>query len=319
MRPFVLLAVGLAALVVVLGAWTNGWDDSLDRQAELAPLREAERTANAALGAAAQETGAVGETGAAPTESGPVAGVVAPEPPPPIDTVVEQPEVFAFQGGELEAEVEGVFTDPEAGAVAVVVDVRNPDPTRPIVDATIQIELLDAAGAVVGTNTDPGTDERLNRIPSIPAGGDTLYVNDTIALTGDVVSARAKATGTPIDLPLQELDVRGAALADGPFGVTATGTVGNPGAAAVEQARVFAFVRDPAGTIVGAGAALLDPIDAGGEQPFTIFVVGESAGELDVVAPAMPLAGAAGSEPSAEETDASETGAPGETETAATP
>lgn len=312
MRPLVLLAVGLAALVVVLGAWTSGWEDSLDRQAELAPLLEAERAANAAQGAAAQETGPLaGETGAAPTASGPVEGAVAPEPPPPVDTVVEQPEVFAFEGGELETAVEGVFVDAEAGAVAVVVEVRNPDPARPIVDATIQIELLDASGTVVGTNTDPGTDERLNRIPSIPAGGDTLVVNDTIVPTGEVVSARAKATGTPVDAPLQELDVSGAALAEGPFGVTATGTVGNAGAEPIEQARVFAFVRDPDGAIVGAGSALLDPIDAGGEQPFTIFVVGQSTGELDVVAPAMPLAGPAG------ETTSGET-APGATAPGAT-
>ncbi|MEZ5098284.1 MAG: FxLYD domain-containing protein [Thermoleophilia bacterium] len=289
MRGFAIVVVAVAALVVLLGAWTNGWQGSLERQAELAPLQEAERAANIAQGAESL----AGETDAAPgTAPGP--GMVAPEPPPPVDTVVEEPEVFVFEGGELEAEVQGPFVDADAGAVAVVVAVANPDPVRPIVDATIQIELLDAAGEVVGTNTDPGTDERLNRIPSIPAGGETLFVNDTIVPTGEPVSARARATGTPADVTLQELDVRGAALAGSAFGVTATGTVGNPGGAVVEQARAFAVVRDAAGAIVGAGSALLEPIEPGGEQPFTIFVVGETAGELEVVVPALASAGATG-------------------------
>lgn len=316
MRPFAIATAALVGLVVLLGAWTNGWQDSLERQAELAPLQEAERAANIAQGAESLAT----DTGS--TETGAAAGDVPPEPPPPVDTVVEQPDVFVFEGGELEVEVEGLFVDAEAGSVAVVVAVANPDPERPIVGATIQIELLDAAGAVVGTNTDPGTDPRLNQIPSIPAGGGTVYVNDTIVASGEVASARAKATGTPAAVELQALEVRDAAIADGAFGVSVSGTVANPGPAAVDQARVFAVVRDPAGAVVGAGAALLDAIEAGIEQPFQIFVVGAADGELEVIAPALPSPGADGAV--ATGTGAVETGTtgtetdPGAVETAAT-
>jgi hypothetical protein len=274
----VLAGIALAlALVLALGALASDFEGSRTHAEKIRPLAEQAAAEAIALGSAEDVAG--GET---------VAGVPPPA-PVVVDTVVEAPEVFEFAGGELEAEVLGLFTDPEAGVVAVVVEVTNPDPARWIVSAPIQLELLDAAGAVVGSNTAVGTDPVLNEVASIPPGGTAVYVNDTTTPeSGDVTTVtdvRVQATGEPTDAVPVELEVRDPVLDSGVFGTSVTGTVANLGAEAREKVRVYAVVRDQSSTVVGAGQGLVEALEPGAESQFQIFLTGESEGELEVWAP----------------------------------
>lgn len=196
-----------------------------------------------------------------------------------------EPEEFEFAGGELETEVEAVLYDQANNTAAVVVSVSNPDPKRPIVDAPIQIELLDEAGKAIGTNTAPGTNPVLNEVPSIPSGETVLYVNDTIVPQGVPVSARVKATGTPTDEKLTELEAEGA-VEDSVYGVSAIGSVLNPSAKTLENVRVEAVVRK-SGTIVAAGGALIEQLEGNATADFQIFLIGAGeGGKLELWAPA---------------------------------
>lgn len=197
-----------------------------------------------------------------------------------------KPEEVKFEGGPLPAEIVAVLTDEAAGTVAVVASITNPEKKVAATNITVGIELLDASGAVVGTNTDPGTDPSLNTIAVIGPGETALYVNDTFLASGVPASATVKATGTPARQKLTEFVIEGATISEGPFGVSITGTVTNPGAEAKQGVHVMAVVREGT-TVVGAGGALVSDLPGGGTADFEIFVIGQTKGELEVWAPAL--------------------------------
>jgi hypothetical protein len=198
---------------------------------------------------------------------------------------VAKPEEVKFEGGPLPATVDALFYDEVNGTVAVVVSIENPHADVAATGITIGIELLDAAGKVVGTNTAAGTDPALNKIASIGPGETALYVNDTIIPDAAPASATVKATGTPERVALTDFDIVRAELDDSPFGVSIIGTIRNPGATTETQVHPQAVIRR-GGEIVGAGGALVDSLPAGGEAEFQIFVIGEADGEVEVWAPA---------------------------------
>lgn len=195
-----------------------------------------------------------------------------------------KPPEFAFKGGPLKTTVEAVLYDEANGTSAVVVEVQNPDPKRPILSAPIKIELLDEAGKVIGSNATAGTEPILNQVPSLPPDGKVLYVNDTISPEGTPASARVKATGTPTDARLQKFEVKGE-IDESVYGASVVGTVLNPGPETRKNVRVEAVVTK-GGKVVAAGGALIDQLEANATGDFQIFLIGDpKGGKLTVWAP----------------------------------
>lgn len=191
------------------------------------------------------------------------------------------------QAAGVEAETLAVIPSADGLMAAVVIRIASADPQTALAWAPIEVRLLDAAGAEVGTNNVPGADPTLVHLPSLVGGGETLYVNDQIAITGEPATAEVVIGGTPVAAPIAAgLEVANPAVTEDPsFGTTWTATVTNQTAVRQEQVIVQALLRD-GDAVVGAGIAIIEGLDPGASSDVTGFFTGGQTGELDVFAPA---------------------------------
>jgi hypothetical protein len=191
------------------------------------------------------------------------------------------------QASGVAAETVAVLPSADGLMAAVVIRITSDAPQTGLVWAPIEVRLLDAAGTEVGTNNVPGADPTLVHLPSLVGGGETLYVNDQIAVSGEPATAEVVVGGTPVAAPMAAgLEIADPLVTEDPsFGTTWTATVTNQTPARQEQVIVQALLRDGE-QVVGAGIAIVEGLDPGASAQVTGFFTGGQTGSLEVFAPA---------------------------------
>jgi len=209
------------------------------------------------------------------------------------------------QAAGIEAETLAVIPSADGLMAAVVVRITSKGAGGALLWAPIEVRLLGADGAEVGTNNVPGAAPTLVHVPSLLPGSQTLYVNDQIAVTGEPVEAEVVIGGVAVDAAVAEgLGISGATVTEDPsFGTTWTATVTNRTPARQEQVIVQALLRD-GGQVVGAGIAIVEGLDPGASAEVTGFFTGGQTGELEVFAPASNADDGQGAPPPASAEDA---------------
>ena len=168
--------------------------------------------------------------------------------------------------------------------------IGNTSATGGAVWVPMKIELLDAAGKVIGTNTDAGTSPLLNHLPSIGPKSRLLLVSDQLTADGDVKSARITVGGgaaKPLGGGLPELTVKGLAIDNSdPFGLAFKGTIVNN--SDVAQPAVLVSVTAAKGDkYVAAGSSVVSDLGPGTSQDFSGYWIGNPKGaKLAASAPA---------------------------------
>ena len=200
-------------------------------------------------------------------------------------TIAEVEAVDMAQTEGITAETLAIIPSADGLMAAVVVQITSTGPG--LLWAPIEVKLLDASGAEVGTNNVPGADPTLIHLPSLAEGEQALYVNDQIAITGTPTEAKITVAGTPVTAPLLPgLAVTNQVVTEDPsFGTTWTATVTNDTAVRQEQVIVQAILRD-GDTITSAGIAIVAGLDPGASADVQGFFIGSNKGELEVFAPA---------------------------------
>jgi hypothetical protein len=181
-----------------------------------------------------------------------------------------------------------VITD--ANGSAVVVRMRNTS-SRPQADVPVAVDVTDAAGKTVFTNTKPGLERSLTHAVLLPAGRDAVWVNDQVFATQPPKGATAKvgpAQGSP-PAAAPAVRVSGVRLSQDPVsGLGAVGVLTNPGSQDVRRVLLTAIARR--GTqIVAAGRGVVPRVRAGKRARFRLFFIGSPKGAtLSVTAQPSP-------------------------------
>jgi|LakMenEpi03Aug12_release.lakeMendotaPanAssembly.Ray.scaffolds.fasta_scaffold83051_3 hypothetical protein len=214
-------------------------------------------------------------------------------------TIADVEAVDVQQTEGITAETLAIIPSADGLMAAVVVQISSTGPG--LLWAPIEVKLLDASGAEVGTNNVPGADPTLIHLPALAQGEQALYVNDQIAITGTPVEAKVTVAGEPVTAQLLPgLTVTKAVVTEDPsFGTTWTATITNDTGARQEQVIVQAILRDGE-TITSAGIAIVAGLDPGASADVQGFFIGTNTGELEVFAPAGNATDGAGA-PSSEE------------------
>ena len=214
-------------------------------------------------------------------------------------TIADVVAVDVQQTEGITAETLAIIPSEDGLMAAVVIEVSSTGPG--LLWAPIEVTLLDAAGAEVGTNNVPGADPTLIHLPSLVEGGTALYVNDQIAITGTPAEAQVTVAGVPVTAQLLPgLKVDNAIVTEDPsFGTTWTASVINNTDVRQEQVIVQAILRDGT-TITSAGLAIVQGLDPGATAEVQGFFLGTGTGQREVFAPSANGTDGAGA-PSAEQ------------------
>ena len=159
---------------------------------------------------------------------------------------------------------------------AAVVGVTNTG-SKALADIPIAVNLLNAAGKQVSTNTAPGTDHWLNHIPLIRPGQTFYWVNDQFDPIPSARKAQVRVgSGVVVSRPYPDAKLIGTHFFQDP--TTGTAFTGKAtGNAPVLQERLVIFsIGRQGGRIVSAGRGVLEKLlpNRGKPSGFTIFYVG---------------------------------------------
>lgn len=201
--------------------------------------------------------------------------------------VAQAESIEVEQAAGVEAETLAVIPSADGLMAAVVIRITATGAGGALLWAPIEVRLLGADGSEVGTNNVPGADPTLVHLPSLLDGGETLYVNDQIAVTGEPATAEVVIGGAPVAAEVAAgLEIANATITEDPsFGTTWTATVTNQTPVRQEQVIVQALLRD-GDAVVGAGISIVAGLDPGASAEVTGFFTGGQTGELEVFAPA---------------------------------
>jgi hypothetical protein len=177
-----------------------------------------------------------------------------------------------------------VVTDPSG--TAAIVELRNTT-RKPIVNAPIAINVLDASGHSVFRNNVPGAQFDLTHIPLLPPGKAIDWVNDQVLPSGKAARVVAQiGVGQTARQALPQLKISSVALVDDPeTGYEASGEISNDSRVAQRTMVLFAVARQ-ARRIVAGGRAILTRLGPGQRSPFHAYFIGDPRGaKITVTAP----------------------------------
>jgi hypothetical protein len=172
-----------------------------------------------------------------------------------------------------------VLTDKNGSAV--VVTLQNTGSTT-LTDLPIAIEVLDAKGKKVFTNTTPGLQRALQTVPDLPPGKPVDWVNDQVFPTAKPKSVKVtvgSSTKTTAVDPTA-LTVSKATIANDPVsGIEANGTLTNTTGSEQDQVLLFAVARK-GGKVVAAGRGGVKRVKPQGDKPahYHVFFIGDPRG-----------------------------------------
>jgi hypothetical protein len=163
---------------------------------------------------------------------------------------------------------------------AVAVELRN-ESGQDLVDVPIAIDVHDAKGQSVYTNTIPGIEPALASIPYIAAGEEVVWVNDQVLAAGKPakVEVRVGASDATFSGELPAVAVSEPKLEGDPYtGVAAGGEVLNESGGDLERLLLYGVARQ-GDRIVAAGRGAIEPLNANGkEAPYNIYFIGDPRG-----------------------------------------
>jgi len=210
-------------------------------------------------------------------------------------TVAEVNALDMTQVAGVKATTLAILPSADGTTAAIVVKVEVTQPGQLLLWVPIEVRLLDATGAEVGTNNIPGALPILVHLASAVGGTAAYYVNDQILLSGVPASAEVVIGGKlAAGSSPGELQLSAPVLTPDPdLGDSWTTTVTNTTGVRQEQLVVQAIVRD-GDRIIGAGTANIDGLEPGASVDVTGYFIGASKGVLEVFAPASNAADGSG-------------------------
>jgi hypothetical protein len=183
-----------------------------------------------------------------------------------------------------------LLSDEVGTAVAVVL--RNTG-DEDLIDVPIAIDVLDASGKSVYTNTIPGIEPALTAMPFLGAGEEAVWVNDQVLAAGKPagVEVRVGASDATFSGEQPAVSVSDPKLEGDPYtGVAAGGDVLNQSGEDLTRLLLYGVARE-GGRIVAAGRGAIEPLKANGKKaPYNIYFIGDPRGAEVTVAefPALP-------------------------------
>lgn len=184
--------------------------------------------------------------------------------------------------GKESKDVEVVSTKllSDANGSAVVVRLRNRSKDD-LVGVPIEIDVLDAKGKGVYTNTIPGIEPALAAVPFIEAGGEVEWVHDQILAGGKPAEVEVKVGegGRPFGGELSKVSVSEPKLEGDPYsGILAGGNVENEAGEDLDRLLLYA-IATKGGEVVAAGRGAIEPFkDKPKPQPYNIYFIGDPRG-----------------------------------------
>ncbi|HEY5814964.1 MAG TPA: hypothetical protein VIS95_01330 [Solirubrobacterales bacterium] len=184
-------------------------------------------------------------------------------------------------------DVEVVSTEllSDANGSAAVVRLRNTS-NEDLVGVPIAIDVLDAKGKSVYTNTTPGIEPALAAVPFIEAGGEVEWVHDQVLAAG--VPAKVAVTvgegGRPFKGEQPQISVTEPKLEGDPYsGLLAGGDVEYGSGEDLDRLLLYA-VATKGGEVVAAGRGAIEPLKPKPKPfPYNIYFIGDPAGaEIEI-------------------------------------
>ena len=163
---------------------------------------------------------------------------------------------------------------------AVVVEVRNQS-SRDLANVPILIDVLDAKGKNVYSNSIPGLEPALTSIPYVEAGEETTWVHDQVLATGkpESVEVTVGEGGTSFTGETPEFTASDPELEGDPHsGVVAGGNVENKSAGKLDRLLLYAVARQ-GDEVVAAGRGAIEKIKPEPKPlPYNIYFIGDPRG-----------------------------------------
>jgi hypothetical protein len=175
-----------------------------------------------------------------------------------------------------------------SSGTAVVVALRNTS-THTLENAPIEVTVRDAHGSVLYQNNASGLEPSLSAVSLLPAGQETIWIDDQVTAGGVPASASALVgEGTQASGSTPQLSISGThQSAEASAETILSGGVTNHSQTAQQNLVVYAVARRGV-KIVAAGRAVLPEVPAKGTNvPFQIYFVGDPSGaQIQTSAPA---------------------------------
>jgi hypothetical protein len=181
----------------------------------------------------------------------------------------------------------------------VVVELHSKDPKRSVVWAPIAVKVAGADGAVVGETNVAGADPILIRVPSLPAGGTSYYVNDQLTPSAKPTTATITLGGDlrAINPAPGVLKATGTITIDPDLGNQFLGTVTNT-TSVTQEILILQGIARVGDRIVAAGTAIVRGLKAGQSVDYTGSLTGDPKGAtLTVFVPVSNVPGVPGAPP----------------------
>lgn len=163
---------------------------------------------------------------------------------------------------------------------AVVVEVRNQS-NQDLTEVPILIDVLDAKGKSVYSNSLPGLEPALTSIPYVEAGDEATWVHDQVLASGkpESVEVTVGEGGTPYAGGIPELTLSEPKLEGDPYsGVVAGGNAENKSGGKVERLLLYAVARE-GNEVVAAGRGAIERIKPEPKPlPYNIYFIGDPLG-----------------------------------------
>lgn len=168
----------------------------------------------------------------------------------------------------------------DANGSAVVVELRNTS-KHALTEVPIEIDVRDAKGRTVYTNTLPGLEAALTSIPYIEAGGGATWVHDQVLASGkpQSVEVTVGAGGTAYSGEVPELTASEPKLEGDPYsGIVAGGNAENESGERIERLLLYAVARE-GDEVVAAGRGAIERIKPEPKPlPYNIYFIGDPRG-----------------------------------------
>lgn len=171
-----------------------------------------------------------------------------------------------------------LLTDAEGSAV--IVEVRNGS-NRDLANVPILIDVLDAKGKSVYSNSLPGLEPALTSIPYVEAGEEATWVHDQVLAAGKPKSVEVTVGegGIPYSGEIPEFIVSDPKLEGDPHsGVVAGGNVENKTGGKLDRLLLYAVARQ-GDEVVAAGRGAIEKIKPEPKPlPYNIYFIGDPSG-----------------------------------------
>lgn len=161
---------------------------------------------------------------------------------------------------------------------AAVVTLRN-DSGHTLKSVPIAIAVKDAHGSTLFQNNAPGLEAALTTLASLPANGESTWVNDQVQTSSGVPASVSAIVGEApaASGSAPRIGVEGVHPSEEGSSASAVGMAHNDSNVTQRNLVVYVIARR-SGRIVAAGRAVLPEVAAGASVPFQAFLVGTPRG-----------------------------------------